>query len=130
MADLQIDIVTPQREVFSGTATEVRVPGWLGEFGVLPGHDVILSLLRAGVCTVIGNGVEQKFLIGRGFAEVGPESVRLLTDRAVLVSDLKKADEIAAYETAEKQLNEAEYESAEWRSAEERVEWGRAAASV
>ena len=33
MADLTVDIVTPEKIVFSGPASEVRVPGWNGEFG-------------------------------------------------------------------------------------------------
>ena len=38
MADLQVDIVTPEKLVFSGIASEVLAPGWDGQFDVLQGH--------------------------------------------------------------------------------------------
>ena len=49
MADLQVDIVTPQKLIYSGSASEVRAPGWEGQFDVLPGHSLFLALLHGGV---------------------------------------------------------------------------------
>lgn len=91
MADLHVDIVTPQRLVFSGQAAEVRAPGWEGEFDILPGHTLFLSLLHGGVLELVTGNGSQRFVIGRGFAEAGPDRVTILTDRCVAPDDVDKA---------------------------------------
>jgi F-type H+-transporting ATPase subunit epsilon len=99
---IHVDIVTPQRLVFSGEARELRAPGWDGEFGVLPGHDAYLALLRAGICTVVTQHGEQRYIIGRGFAETTPNYVTVLTDSCREASSADKAQaqkDLAAAET-------------------------------
>jgi F-type H+-transporting ATPase subunit epsilon len=80
MSELNVDIVTPERVVYSGPVTEIRVPGHSGEFGVLAGHANYLALLQAGVATIITGQDNKRFVIGRGFAEAGTERVVILTD--------------------------------------------------
>jgi F-type H+-transporting ATPase subunit epsilon len=81
MADqLQIDIVTPQASVYSGPASEVILPAWEGAMGVYPQHDALLALLRAGPCAVTTPQGTKLYVIGRGFADIGPDRVTLLTD--------------------------------------------------
>ena len=127
---LQVDIVTPRRLVYTGTANEVRAPGWHGEFGVLPGHDILLSLLRGGVCTVSTDVGEQKFVVGRGFVEAGPERVVLLTDSCEPAAEVDKATAEREAQEAEQIMGNAPGDSHEWRLAEERLEIARARLSV
>lgn len=103
MADLQVDIVTPQRLVFSGQASEVRAPGWEGQFDILPGHTLYLSLLHGGVLELVTGSSSQRFVVGRGFAEAGPDRVTILTDRCVDADHVDKAQ-------AQKDLAEFEAE--------------------
>jgi len=91
VAELIVDIVTPERLVFSGRANELRAPGWNGEFDVLPGHQLYLSLLHGGVLTLVTEGGEQRFAIGRGFAEAGPDRVTILTEHCVAPADVDRA---------------------------------------
>ncbi|HMV67663.1 MAG TPA: ATP synthase F1 subunit epsilon [Myxococcota bacterium] len=79
MADLTVDIVTPEKVVFSGKASQLQAPGWSGQLGVLPGHVPYLVLLRAGVTAVQGAS-EARFVTGRGYAEIGAERVVVLVD--------------------------------------------------
>jgi F-type H+-transporting ATPase subunit epsilon len=101
MSDLVVDVVTPERVVFSGPAHEARVPGVAGEFGVLPGHANFLSLLRAGVATLVTPDGTKRFVIGRGFAEAGPE-------RLVILTDLYDSGEGIDRAKAQKELDEAQ----------------------
>ena len=101
MAGLQIDIVTPTKLAFSGSASEIRLPGWFGEMGVLPGHDTVLSLLRGGMALVYVEGGEKQFVIGRGFAEIGPERVTVLTDLCEMTSSIDPAKASVDYATLE-----------------------------
>jgi len=91
MAQLQLDIVTPSQGVYSGPAAEVIIPAWEGQMGVYPQHDALLALLKAGVCTVATPEGTQRYVIGRGFADIGPTTVTLLTDSCQLVSEVDKA---------------------------------------
>ena len=127
MADLNVDIVTPERGVFSGPALEVRVPGWEGQFGVLPGHDAFLALLRAGICTVVGtDSQETRYVLGRGFAEAGAEKVTLLTDSCELVAEVDKAAAKEALAAAEADAAKADPLSEAYRAAKARAELAQA----
>jgi len=87
---LHVRIVTPERAVFDGRASEVVLPAWNGELGVYPDHDAVLTLLRAGTCRVTGSDAVSSFVVGRGFAEIGPDRVTLLTDSAEEVGKVDK----------------------------------------
>lgn len=126
MADLQVDIVTPRRAVFSGSATEIRVPGQLGEFGVLPGHAHLLALIRAGICVVHTAQGERRFVVGRGFVDVGPDHVTVLADSAEPVEDVDRAKAERELHEAEAVLAKMDTMSAEYTLAEEKAALSRA----
>ena len=75
MAGINVEIVTPTRVVFRGVADEVRAPGFTGEFGVLPGHTPFLSVVVPGVVTLSTAGQDQRYVVGKGFVEAGPDRV-------------------------------------------------------
>lgn len=51
--DMNISILTPEKEIFQGTVTSVKVPGTLGTFQVLPNHAPIVSSLEAGSIEIV-----------------------------------------------------------------------------
>jgi F-type H+-transporting ATPase subunit epsilon len=85
------DLVAPDRLVFSGEVEHVVVPGTEGQFGVLAHHAPVIAMLRPGFVRILGGAQEQQFLVVGGFAEVGPEGLTVLADRAVPVEDLDPA---------------------------------------
>ncbi len=110
MADmLQLEIVTPARAAFVGTASEVVLPGSLGEMGVLPGHLPLVTLLRGGELVAKTGSESRSFAIGSGFAEVLPDRV------TVLVRECEGADEMdgdharEALAAIEKKLEEGDF---------------------
>lgn len=126
MADLTVDIVTPERVLFSGSAQEVRAPGWQGEFGVLPGHVPFLVLLRGGVTTVATSSGVKRFITGRGFVEAGPDRVTILTDSADRGENIDRAAAQRAIAEAERVLADTAAESEERLKAEQAIELARA----
>lgn len=90
--EIQLDIVTPERGVFSGKVLQVILPAWEGQEGALPDHDAKLALLRGGVCTVVTSEGETRYAIGRGFAEMGIDRVTLLCDSCEEKSAIDKAE--------------------------------------
>jgi len=85
------DLVAPDRLVFSGEVEHVVVPGTEGKFGVLAHHAPLIAMLRPGILRVLGGAQEQQFLVVGGFAEVSPDGLTVLADRAMPVEDLDPA---------------------------------------
>ena len=101
METIKIEIVTPNGAIFSGNVKSVTLPGSEGEFGVLPRHASLVTLLNAGVIELVKeNGEEELVAISWGHATVTETAVTVLADGAVSVSG-DNDSEIA------KSLNEA-----------------------
>jgi F-type H+-transporting ATPase subunit epsilon len=90
MATFRFDLVSPEQLVFSGEVEHVVVPGTEGEFGVLAGHAPLIAMLRPGVVKILGPD-EQDILVVGGFAEVSPEGLTILADRAVPLAEVDPA---------------------------------------
>jgi F-type H+-transporting ATPase subunit epsilon len=98
---LLLELVTPERRVLSEEVVEVRIPGVLGELGVLPGHTPLLTVLGTGPLAYTRDGREHRLALQGGFAEVLPDRVTVLAQLAELPSEID-------LEAARRQLAEAE----------------------
>lgn len=82
---MQFELVTPAKKIASFEASQVIIPGSEGMFGVLKGHQPILSMLKPGLLRVVAaDGSEQAFTVGNGFVDVTGKSVSVLTETAAL----------------------------------------------
>jgi F-type H+-transporting ATPase subunit epsilon len=88
---LSLKIVTPSSLAFEETVDELQVPGWEGQYGVLPQHARMLTLTKPGVAVLYRSGGTQKVLLGKGFAEIGEDRVTLLVDSYEDVAGIDKA---------------------------------------
>jgi len=77
-----LDIVTPERKVFSGKAELAIFPGADGEFGILPQHAAMVSLLNPGEIKVNFEQKSEYFAISGGFLEVRDNCVTVVADTA------------------------------------------------
>jgi F-type H+-transporting ATPase subunit epsilon len=102
---LQLDIITPERNVFSDTVDSVQVPGLGGELGILPGHTPLISQLRTGVLAYAQGGTTQRLLVSGGFVEVSDDRVAVLADVAERPEEIDAARARLAREHAEKTLS-------------------------
>lgn len=99
---MHVDIVSTNREIFSGPATMVVAPGELGELGILPRHSQLLTRLKPGqIRVVLQHGDEQVFYVSGGLMEVQPHVVTVLADTAEQAKDLDEAAALAAKQRAE-----------------------------
>jgi len=91
---IRCEIVSQDRQVFSGDADMVIVPGAQGEMGILPNHAPLLSTLKFGVLRLRYQGQEQIFTIAGGVLEVQPDLVTIMADAAenVLEIDVSRAE--------------------------------------
>jgi len=105
MATLKLEIVTPERKIYSEDVDMVTLPGSEGELGVYPKHVPLLTTLKPGELRVMQNGRETAMAIGEGFVEIKADSVSVLTDMALEAKiDISAAE--AAVERAKAAMKE------------------------
>ena len=106
---IKVDIVSVEREIFSGEAQMVFAPAMLGEVGIAPGHAPFVTRLGPGEVRVkLADGKEQAFFVTGGLLEVQPKQVTVLSDLAERAEDLDEAAVLRAREEAERQFNDRE----------------------
>ena len=102
---LQLDIVTPDREVFSDSVQYVGARGVDGEFGVLPGHVQLLAALATGnLQYTMLDGTRKYAFVNGGFAEVMNDRVTILAESSELAENIDAARAIESKKRAEKRL--------------------------
>ena len=83
---LHFSLVSPERELFSGSVDQVDAPGSEGDFGVLAGHAPFMTTLKEGELKVFNNGQVTTFAVRGGFADVTPEGLTVLAEHATQVA--------------------------------------------
>ncbi len=79
---LHFSLVSPERELFSGEVDQVDAPGVEGDFGVLAGHAPFMTTLKEGWVKVHVDGGLRTFDIHGGFADVTPDGLTILAEKA------------------------------------------------
>jgi len=102
MPTFTLELVSPERLLFSEPVDMAEIPAAEGDMGVLPGHAPMIVALRGGVIRIhrAGKDLTRLFVAG-GFAEITPERCTVLADEATAVEEI-------APETAEARIAEAE----------------------
>ena len=111
-ATFNFELVTPERLVFSGEASQVVVPGAEGDFAVLAGHSPFISTLRPGILDVTLPSGSQRLLVKKGVAEADPERLTVLAQSAVPIEELDGARLASELRLAEAQVAEAKDDNA------------------
>lgn len=107
MSTLLLEVVTPERIVYSQQADMVIVKGAEGELGVLPNHIPLVTPLKiAPVRVKKSGGQEDLIAVHGGFIEVRKEKVVVLAEAAELPEEIDVDRARAAKERAERRLSE------------------------
>jgi len=78
---MQVDIVAPDRQLFSGEADEVYARSQDGELGILAGHQPVLLALRSdSAVRVRVDGQEQSWTVSGGFLQFRDNRLTVLAD--------------------------------------------------
>ena len=109
---LLLEIVTPERQVFSDQVDSVVCPGIEGELGILPHHAPLLTTLGFGELRIKGGEVEY-FAIAGGFLQVRPDKVVVMAETADMASEIDLEKAMEARREAERQLSEGFEEPAD-----------------
>jgi F-type H+-transporting ATPase subunit epsilon len=80
---MQFDLDSPERRLASGEATEVQIPGAVGDMTAMADHAATITTLRPGLLRVIGTDGTKEYLVTGGFAEISAASTSVLAEMAL-----------------------------------------------
>jgi len=98
---LHFELVSPSKLLFSGDVDSVVLPGTEGEMTILPQHAPLLTSLKPGIVVVTDAKGPQKIFVRGGFAEVNPQGLTVLAERAIPTAELDAAAMAAQVKDAE-----------------------------
>jgi F-type H+-transporting ATPase subunit epsilon len=106
---LHLEIVTPEKKIFSDTVENVYLPGADGEMGILPSHAGLVTALQPGELRYLREGQVVTIAIGSGFAEISQDKAVVLTDMALGEAEIDEASTEEAIKRAEEKLLNVEH---------------------
>lgn len=102
---MHLDIVSAEKELFSGLAEIVVAPAIMGEVGIHARHTPLLTPLKPGEVRITKQGGEEESIyVSGGMMEVQPSVVTILSDTAVRAHDLDEAAAMEAKQAAEEAI--------------------------
>lgn len=103
---LQLDIITPEKTIYSDTIDALVVPTTSGEITILPNHVPLITQIASGEMTIKKQSKDQHIAITGGFLEVSNNKITILADYAVRSEEIETAKAEEAKKRAEKLVSE------------------------
>lgn len=104
---VHVDIVSAEKEIYSGQVEMVFAPAEMGEVGISPRHAPLITRLKPGEVRVKVSETESyPFYISGGMLEVQPHLVTVLADTAIRAKDIDEAAALEAKARAEEALSD------------------------
>ena len=89
--EFKIEIVNPEKSFLSKEdVTEVVVPAFEGEMGILKDHISIISFLKPGIITIQAKSGEEKYYVEDGIVEFKNNNLSVLTSSILNLKDIEK----------------------------------------
>ena len=127
---LRLLLVTPERTLLDEEVDEVRAPGTVGEFGVLPNHITFLSSLQAGRLEYTRSNQSTRLALSGGFAEVVDNVMTVLADSAELADEIDLEAARTALGEAEERLKTLGESDLEYAETAQARQWAQAQVDV
>ena len=102
-----IEIISPDRSILKMETSEVVIPSFEGEMGILKDHISLITFLRPGIINIKA-GTEQKFFVEEGTVEFSNNNLLILTSTAVEVTKMNKKFIDTLISMSEKKLDNNE----------------------
>lgn len=102
----QLEIVTPERQFFTGPVESLMLPALDGEYGVLPGHEPVVTAVEPGEVRYKVDGVWHSVIVTQGLAELMSDYAILLVAAAERPEDIDAARAQRAKERAQERLRQ------------------------
>ena len=87
----KLEIVNPEKSfLLKDDVTEVIIPAYEGEMGILKDHISLISFLKPGLIKIFSKGAEDKFFVEDGIVEFKDNNLTILTSSIYNIKDMKK----------------------------------------
>jgi len=107
--EFKVEIVNPEKSFFSKEdVTEVIVPAFEGEMGILKDHISIISFLKPGIIIIHSKSGEEKFFVEDGIVEFKNNNLSVLTSSIFSLKDIDKSKIQDLIKMTEEEANKAE----------------------
>jgi len=89
--NFKVEIVNPEKSFFSKEdVTEVVIPAFEGEMGILKDHISIISFLKPGIIKIFSKSQEEKYYVEDGIVEFKNNNLSILTSSIFNIKDMDK----------------------------------------
>ena len=102
-----IEIITPDKTILKSEATEVIIPSFEGQMGILKDHIPLITFLRPGII-IVQNQEEKKYFVEEGTVEFSDNNLLILTSTAKDLKNMEKNSINDLIEQAEKKLKDSD----------------------
>ncbi|MFL2894949.1 MAG: ATP synthase F1 subunit epsilon [Candidatus Pelagibacter sp.] len=107
--EFKIEIVNPEKSFLSKEdVTEVVIPAFEGEMGILKDHISIISFLKPGIITIYAKSGEEKFYVEDGIVEFKNNNLSVLTSSIFNLKEIEKSKLQDLLKAAEEETNKPE----------------------
>ena len=107
--EYSVEIVNPEKSFLSkNDVTEVVVPAFEGEIGILKDHISIISFLKPGIIKIFSMSGEESFYVNDGIIEFKDNNLSILTSLILNLKDIDKEKISEIQKSAEEELNKSD----------------------
>ena len=107
--EYSVEIVNPEKSFLTkDDVTEVVVPAFEGEIGILKDHISIISYLKPGIIKIFSKSGEESFYVNDGIIEFKNNNLSILTSLIINLKDIDKEKILQIQKTAEEELNKSD----------------------
>ena len=107
--EFKVEIVNPEKSfLVKEDVSEVIVPAFEGEMGILKDHISIISFLKPGIIKILSNAGNENYYVEDGIVEFKNNNLSILTSSIFNLTDLDKSKQQDLLELAEKEASKAE----------------------
>ena len=119
----KLEIVNPEKSfLLKDDVTEVIIPAYEGEMGILKDHISLISFLKPGLIKIFSKGVEDKFFVEDGIVEFKDNNLTILTSSISNINDMKKDRIDTILSEAEKNSQDKEISDQQKYLADQKIE--------
>ena len=107
--EYSVEIVNPEKSFLSkNDVTEVVVPAFEGEIGILKDHISIISFLKPGIIKIFSKSGEERFYVNDGIIEFKDNNLSILSSLILNLKDVDKEKISEIQKSAEEELNKSD----------------------
>ena len=121
--EFKVEIVNPEKSfLVKDDVSEVVVPAFEGEMGILKDHISIISFLKPGIIKILSKSGDENYYVEDGIVEFKNNNLSILTSSILNIADIDKSKQQDLLKTAEEEANKSEINDQSKYLADQKVE--------